>query len=133
MDINTEKYSKEYSETKLTTKITRFGKKMGAKLVYCVLLLYYTLKNPNVPAKIRATIIAALGYVISPIDLIFDGLPAVGYGDDISAIMAAFAVIGFYVTPEIKQHAKDKMRGIFGESIITELEVIDIELNNKRW
>jgi len=132
MDNNLEKYSKDYSETKLTTKITRFGKKMGAKLVYLCFIFFYTLKSPTVPAKIKATIIGALGYVISPIDLILDIIPVAGYSDDIATVMGAFALIGFYVTPEIKQQAKDKMKVIFGESIITELEVIDIELNNKK-
>lgn len=125
-------YKKEYSETKLMTKITTFGKKMGAKLIYMCLILAYTLKSPAVPVKIKATIIGALGYVISPIDLIFDGLPAVGYSDDIATVIAAFSLITMYVTPEIKQEAKDKMKSIFGESIVMELEAIDVEINDQK-
>ena len=82
--------------------------------------------------KIKATIIGALGYVISPIDLIFDGLPAVGYSDDIATVIAAFSLITMYVTPEIKQEAKDKMKSIFGESIVMELEAIDVEINDQK-
>jgi uncharacterized membrane protein YkvA (DUF1232 family) len=129
---NIVKYEKEYSEKGLMDKITSVGKKMGVKLIYVCLILAYTLKNPAVPMKIKATIISALGYVIAPIDLIFDGIPGIGYTDDIASVMFAFGLITMYITPEIKQQAKDKMKDIFGETIIMELEAIDVEINNQK-
>ena len=126
-----ESYKKEYSDQKLTTKILKYGKKMGAKLIYMCLILYYTLKSPEVPMKMKTVIIGALGYVIAPIDLIFDATPVAGYTDDLASVMAAFAMISMYVTPAIKQQARDKMKDIFGDMIEEELVIIEMELNDK--
>lgn len=56
------KYKKEYSEEKLLEKLKKNFSKAGISVVYGVLLLFYALKDPSVPAKVKATIIGALGY-----------------------------------------------------------------------
>ncbi len=107
------KYNNDYSEESLFNKIKSFFSKAGVSVVYGALLLFYALKDPNVPIKAKATIISALGYFISPIDLIADPIPVVGYGDDFTAIITALGVISVFITPEIKRKAKEKTKEWF--------------------
>ena len=48
-ELNEEKYVEVYSEDKLFSKILKFAKKAGIKLVYIVLLLFYTLQKSTTP------------------------------------------------------------------------------------
>ena len=123
-------YEKEYNEKTLFKKIIQLGKKIGLKLIYYVLILFYILQDPTVPAKIKAVITGALGYFIFPFDIFPDSMPGIGYVDDMATITAALAMSLLYVTPEIKQKAKNKLKDIFGEDIDKELVLIDEELDN---
>ncbi len=111
---NTENYANEYSDESLMSKAKRFGKKMGGKLLYNVFVLYYVLKSPDVPIKIKGVIVGALGYVIVPVDLIPDFIPVGGYVDDLGAITTAVETARAYITPDIQRRATDKVRSILG-------------------
>ena len=71
--------------------------------------------------KIRAAIIAPLGYFISPIDLIPDITPIIGFTDDAAVIAGAMAIAHLYINDEIKNKAKETIRKIFGDSAVAEL------------
>lgn len=73
----------------------------------------------------KATIIGALGYFITPIDLIADPIPGTGYGDDLSAIIAALGVISVFITPETKIKARKKNLELFSNAIEEDFNVID--------
>ena len=119
---NVDKYAKNYSEQGLFQKITGSVKKAGLGLIYKALQLFYVSQNPKVPMKIRAAIIAPLGYFISPIDLIPDITPIAGFTDDAGIIALAMVIAHAYINDEIKQKAKDRIRKIFGDSAVAELE-----------
>ncbi len=124
MDINqtdVEKYGKNYSDEGLWNKIKGVAKKVGANLIYDVLQLFYVAKNPNVPMKIRAAMVAPLGYFISPVDLIPDLVPVVGYSDDAAVIAMAIGIAHLYINDEIRQNAKNKMVAFFGKDILRDL------------
>ena len=124
MDIEraeVDKYGKDYSEDGLWSKITGTAKKAGANLIYEVLQLFYVAKNPNVPMKIRAAVIAPLGYFISPIDLIPDLTPVVGYTDDAAVIAVAIAFAHAYIDDDIRRKAKDKLCSFFGKDVLQNL------------
>lgn len=116
-----EKYGKDYSDEGLWGKIKDTAKKAGANLIYEVLQLYYVAKNPNVPMKIRAAIVAPLGYFISPVDLIPDFAPVVGYSDDAAVIAMAIAFAHAYIDDEIRQQAKEQLCRFFGNDILKHL------------
>lgn len=124
MDINptdVERYGRDYSENGLWNKITGNFKKVGANLLYEVLQLFYVAQNPNVPMRIRAAIVAPLGYFISPVDLIPDLAPVVGYSDDAAVIAMAIAFAHAYIDDDIRQKAKHKLVMFFGEDILYDL------------
>ena len=74
-EIDTAAYVDKYSDEGLMSKVKRVGKKMGGKLLYNVYVLYYVLKSRDVPVKVKAEILGALGYVLVPLDLIPDFIP----------------------------------------------------------
>lgn len=123
--LNKDNYSKDYSDESLLKKIKKNFSKAGVSVVYGALLLFYSLKDPSVPMKAKATIVGALGYFIAPIDLIADPIPVAGYGDDLAAIIAALGVISIYLTDETKQKAKNKTKELFGDVKDSDFEVID--------
>ena len=129
-DINVEeienldfgKYEEKYSESGLWDKIRKNIAKIGVKVIYQALLLYYVAQSPNCPSKLKAGIIGALGYLISPIDLIPDIMPGIGYADDAVAIATAVALAQIYITDEIKAQAKAKIADLLGEDVLANLD-----------
>ena len=120
--IEVSNYEKDYSEKGLFAKIVDNVKAVGLTLIYKALQLFYVAQSPNCPTTIKAGIFAALGYFISPLDMIPDFIPIGGYSDDALAIAAAIAMAQIYITPEIKKQAKDKIATIFGNNAVAELD-----------
>ncbi|MBF1705459.1 MAG: DUF1232 domain-containing protein [Selenomonas sp.] len=121
-NLDFEKYEDKYSESGLWDKIRKNIAKIGVKVIYQALLLYYVAQSPNCPSKIKAGIIGALGYLISPIDLIPDIMPGIGYADDAAAIATAVALAQIYITDEIKAQAKAKIADLLGEDVLANLD-----------
>ncbi len=109
-----EDYSRHFSDKALWDKAARVARKIGYETLRSVLILFYTLENPQVPAKVRAVILGALGYFILPVDLIPDFIPVVGMSDDIAIVAAAIAYAAMYITQEAKDKADAKLKTWFG-------------------
>lgn len=82
------------------------------KILYYLLLPYYTTIAQSTPMSKKAIIYSALVYFFLPIDLIPDALPIVGFTDDLGAVVASVIAIAESLTPEIKQKAKEKAEKI---------------------
>lgn len=106
-------YGRSYSETAFWDKLTANLKKLGESLVELALLLYYTLMSPDTPAWAKTLIITALGYLVSPLDLIPDFLPG-GFLDDTAALAATVAALGAHVTADTRARAKGKAEELWG-------------------
>lgn len=111
--------SENYSDEKFWDKLKKFAKKAGSSVVYAVLLLYFTLQKPEVPAKTKAVIIGALGYFILPLDLIPDAIVGAGFTDDLGALGIALVQVAMYIDSDIKDQAKEKLKDWFGDNIDT--------------
>ncbi|WP_319479662.1 DUF1232 domain-containing protein [uncultured Draconibacterium sp.] len=120
-----DKYSKYFSEQSLWDKLKKFGKAAGAKVVYAVLLLYYTLEDKGVGLKTKLSIAAALGYFILPTDAIVDLTPIIGFSDDLGVLLFTLSAVAGSITPEIKTKAREKLNEWFGEIDPEELQDID--------
>jgi len=108
-------------------KMKKKGVKAGKKIIYAVLLLYYTLQKDNIPLKAKAVIIGALGYFIAPLDAIPDFLPIIGYTDDFGALMMALATVYMYIDHEVKSKARTQLESWFGHVNESDLA----EINNR--
>ena len=115
------KYSGKFTNTGFTEKISRVAKRAGAKLVYAALVLYYTLQSDKVSVKDKAIIIGALGYLISPLDVVPDAIPIAGLGDDLAVLVYVLQKVWTDVNDDVKQKAKEKLSKWFDEDEITEI------------
>ena len=127
-DTNYDKYSNEYTQETLAKKLKNNTVKAGKKLVYVVLLLYYTLQKSNVPLKAKTAIIGALGYFIVPIDVIPDFLPMIGLTDDFGALMIALATVAMYIDDEVKRKANLKLEHWFGKGSDGDINEINAKI-----
>jgi uncharacterized membrane protein YkvA (DUF1232 family) len=62
-----------------------------------VVAAYYCAMDPATPARVRATLMAALAYFVLPLDVIPDFIIGVGFGDDATVLMAAIAMLGAHI------------------------------------
>ena len=120
--LDVRKYASKFSESELWEKIRKNIAKIGVKVIYQALLLFYVAQSPNCPAKVKAGIIGALGYLISPLDLVPDIMMGIGYTDDAAMIAAALAIAQVYITDEIRAQARAKIADLLGDDALAHLE-----------
>ena len=108
-----EKYRGQYNDSKLSSKIARFAKSAGMECVYYVLLLVSIMKSKDVPLSDKAIIVGALGYFISPLDLIPDLMIGTGYIDDAGMLYYALTTISSRITPAIRRDAIKSLHKYF--------------------
>lgn len=115
-------YQDKFSKDNLLLKLQHYGRDIGLTVLYNVLQLWYVLQKPEVPAKNKAVIMGALGYLITPLDFIPDLTPILGYNDDAAAILFALYMVRQYVDDEVKAQAKACLAKIFSEVAVKNLD-----------
>ncbi len=104
-----------FSTNEFMEKVARVAKRAGAKFVYASLILYYTLQSPKVSKRDKALIIGALGYMISPLDVLPDAYPIVGLSDDLAVLLFVLQRVWSNVDPDIQQRAHERRANWFDE------------------
>ncbi len=115
-------YQNDYSEEKLQDKLSKYAKTAGAKLVFYVLELYYVMTSAKTPLRYKAIIVGALGYFISPFDIIPDLMPVLGYTDDAAVLLAVVKAVSDSLTPDIKELAFRKLKDWFPDVDISDID-----------
>ena len=115
-------YANKFSQSEFVEKISRIAKRAGAKLVYAALILYYTLQSDKVSRSDKAIIIGALGYMISPLDVIPDAIPIAGLTDDLAVLLYVLKKVWTGIDPEIMQKAKERLDKWFDDDEISEID-----------
>lgn len=115
-------YQDKFSKDNLLLKLQHYGRDIGLTVLYNVLQLWYVLQKPEVPAKNKAVIMGALGYLITPLDFIPDLTPILGYNDDAAAILFALYMVRQYVDDEVKTQAKARLAKIFSEDAVKNID-----------
>lgn len=115
-------YANKFSNSEFVDKISKIAKRAGAKLVYAALILYYTLQSDKISIKDKAIIVGALGYLISPLDVIPDAIPIAGLGDDLAVLVYVLNKVWGNVSEDIKSQAKEKLAKWFDEDEIKEID-----------
>ena len=115
-------YASKFTQKDFVEKISRIAKRAGAKLVYAALILYYTLQSDKVSKADKAIIIGALGYMISPLDVIPDAIPLAGLTDDLAVLLYALKKVWTGIDPEIVDQARSKLSKWFDEEEIAEIQ-----------
>lgn len=117
-------YASKFSQSDFVDKISRVAKSAGSKLVYAALVLYYTLQSDKVSMKEKTIIVGALGYLVTPIDVVPDAIPIVGLSDDLAVILYVLKTVWMDVDPDIKERAQQKLSQWFDEDEIKEIETL---------
>lgn len=88
------------------TKLKEWAHRLKQEL----LALYLAYKDPRVswPARIFAACVVA--YALSPIDLIPDPIPILGYLDDVILIPIGIALAVKMIPPDVLQECREKTR-----------------------
>ena len=98
-------YHKDYSSEKLWDKLKHNISKIGNEALFQILTLYVILRRKDTPMLVKTSIIAVLGYLICPFDLIPDFLPG-GFVDDLIAISILLAELSIYQTESVKDEVR---------------------------
>ena len=114
-------YANKFSQSEFVEKISRIAKRAGSKLVYAALILYYTLQSDAVSKTDKAIIIGALGYMISPLDVIPDAIPIAGLTDDFAVLIYVLKKVWTDIDPAIMDQAKKRLSKWFDEEEIAEI------------
>lgn len=114
-------YANKFSQSEFVEKISRIAKRAGAKLVYAALILFYTLQSDKVSTKNKALIIGALGYMISPLDVVPDAIPIVGLSDDLTVLLYVLKTVWTDIDPSIQERAREKLAKWFDDDEINEI------------
>ena len=113
IDIN--KYASKYSKKTFFNKLIKRVESIGFKLIHEGIQLYCVAQKPECPKELKVAIMGTLGYFISPIDGIPDGVPVLGYADDGMALTTTLAFAHMYIDDSVREQAIEKMINLFGE------------------
>ncbi len=104
-----EKCKENYSPEKFWNKLKNNSMRLGILALRQILTLYILLRSKHVPPWAKASILAVLGYLICPFDLIPDFIPG-GLVDDMAAITLLLAELEIYPTTQVKIEVDDLMK-----------------------
>ncbi|PPD14180.1 MAG: hypothetical protein CTY25_13285 [Methylobacterium sp.] len=74
-----------------------------------VLAAYVCVRDPATSRRVKLTLLAALAYLVMPLDGIPDFLPLLGFGDDAAVIATAIATVRGAITPEHRAEARSML------------------------
>ena len=92
-------------EQLLLRLLRRGGRALARPAFECLELLL----DADTPPQVRLTVLAALTYLLIPMDLLPDLLPAVGFSDDLVALTTLLGACWRHRTPEIRQRAQRRL------------------------
>lgn len=98
----------------LWEQLADYAKAVGRLSARPVLLLYFVLKSPETPSSDKLLIMAALSYLVLPVDLIpLRRLPLLGWLDEAVSLSYAYEKVCRYVTPEIESEVDNLLERWF--------------------
>lgn len=90
-------------------------KTMAEKFEIETYALYLAYKDPRVPLRIKVVILLVIAYLLSPIDLIPDFIPVIGYLDDFLLITVGIPILLKMVPKEIMNEHRESAKTRFNE------------------
>lgn len=98
----------------ILNSLAESASRYGRQLVELALTLVYAFLDERTPLWARTTILAALAYLLSPLDACPDPIPVAGLADDLATLLGAFASLAGVVSPEHSLRARNTASEIFG-------------------
>ena len=85
------------------------------------------MQSDKVSKTDKAIIIGALGYMISPLDVIPDAIPIAGLTDDLAVLVFVLRKVWGSVEPDVKTKAEERLKKWFDEDEIAEINELFTE------
>ena len=118
-------YKDKFTQSGFIEKISKIAKRAGSKLVYAALILYYNLQSESVSLKDKTMILAALGYLISPLDVMPDAIPIAGLSDDLGVLLYVLRKVWTDIPEDVKEKAHNKLTKWFDEEEVKDADSIN--------
>ena len=90
-------------------------KQRALKLRREVYALYFACRDPRVPWYAKALAVAVVAYAFSPIDLIPDFIPVLGYLDDLVLIPLGVIAVRAMIPPAVLAECRERARRMEGK------------------
>ena len=105
--------NKQYQRDEATVLRDFWGKfgKFAAQLPFAedLLTAYYCAFDRETPTHVRVALVGALAYFISPLDVMPDLLPIIGFTDDAAVLAAAFKLVWDNIKPAHRDAARQTL------------------------
>ncbi len=85
-------------------------KAQARQLKQDTLTVYFAARDPRTPLLVRALAVLVAAYALSPLDLIPDFIPIVGYLDDLILVPLGLALVVRLTPPEVMESARLRAR-----------------------
>ena len=108
MNMTSEKKDKQ-----LWSTIQKRASAIGRGAITLALTSYYCLQDSDTPAWARATIAAALGYLVLPVDAVPDILPG-GLVDDAAVLAGACGTVAAHIKLQHRKKAAEQLAVLLG-------------------
>jgi uncharacterized membrane protein YkvA (DUF1232 family) len=83
-------------------------KAQARQLKQHTLTVYFAARDPRTPTYVRVLALLVAAYALSPIDLIPDFIPVIGYLDDLLIVPLGLALVVRLTPPEVLESARAK-------------------------
>jgi uncharacterized membrane protein YkvA (DUF1232 family) len=102
---------------RLTRQLWRKLRGVAAQIPFAedALAVYYCSLDRATPLRVRASILGALIYFVTPADAMPDLLPALGFTDDAAVIAATLQLVAAYVRPEHREAGRRALAALGGQ------------------
>lgn len=103
-------------------------KQWGRTLKQHTLVVYYAARDPRTPMGVRWLALLVAAYALSPIDLIPDFIPVLGYLDDLLIVPLGIALVVRLTPPEVMVAAREKAAQAAGRPVSYAAAVVIVVL-----
>ena len=87
--------------------------KAGRAIVMPAFEAFEMMMDVSTPSQARLSMLAALTYLVMPVDLMPDFIPVAGFSDDLVALTAVISLWQHHMTPKIKNRDREKLDKLF--------------------
>jgi len=97
------------NEGLLNRVLRRAGRTVARPAIQCFEMVI----DGQTPHQARFMVLAALTYLLVPLDLIPDFIPVAGFSDDLMAITALLGLCTRHISPQIRERAERRLNQWF--------------------
>jgi uncharacterized membrane protein YkvA (DUF1232 family) len=88
------------------------AKEWARRIKRDVLTVYFAARDPRTPLFVRALAFIIAAYALSPIDLIPDFVPVLGYLDDLVLVPVGLILVIRFLPPDVLESSRAKAAGV---------------------